>query len=233
MFVISPLLKRLFACLPEQLYAPVLFGKMRGSYWIPKSANPGQVIGRYEPEHEKILIELLATSTVFWGVGAHVGWYSVLASKQMNGTIYSFEPNPENISYLKQHVRINKVSNINLVNKALSSSNGESYFSGEKQQGGLSETGTYKVKTITADAFVKQEKIIPDLIKMDIEGAETEFLQGAIALLTNHQPKLILSAHGYKKRDECVSFLIELGYSINHIVSDACAGDYVFSAIKR
>ena len=233
MYVISPLLKKAFECFPKTLYLPILFGKMRGNYWIPKSANPAQVIGRYELEHEAMLVELLNSSSVFWDVGSHVGWYSLMASKEISGKIYSFEPNPENFDYLQEHIKINNSSNVKLVNKALSDSNGESYFSGENQQGSLSAIGTYKVQTITADEFIKQEGIIPDLIKVDIEGAETKFLNGAKKLLTDHSPKLLLSAHGYKKRDECVAILTELGFKINHLVSNTQDGDYVFSAIKN
>lgn len=204
---------------------------MKGIYWIPQSANPGQFISKYEPKQHNELIKLFKEATIFWDVGAHVGWYSVLASLTMQqGTIVSFEPNPMNIACLKKHISINNRQNIHVVPYALSSSCGKSHFSGGKQQGHLSETGKLEVEMITADKYINDTGKVPDLIKMDIEGAELEFLKGANALLTEHHPTLVISAHGYQKRNNCVKLLKKLNYNIKHIVSNKTDGDYVFLA---
>ena len=97
----SPLIKKVLKLLPDSFYFPVLSGALRGIKWIPKSANPGQVVGRYEPEQTAVLVELLRESKVFWDVGAHAGWYSLLASKLIpDGRIACFEPNPENFAII-------------------------------------------------------------------------------------------------------------------------------------
>jgi len=235
-FVLSSIAKKLFDVFPTSFHITIPSGKMRGIKWIAKSANPGQLFGKYEPDQEKVLVDLLKHSTVFWDVGAHVGWYSLLASKYLkHGQIYSFEPNPDNIQYIKQHIRINEINNINLLAYALSSSVGQQHFNPNKQQGSLSDDGTLIVKTLTADQFITDNPNIPDLIKpdllkVDIEGAELEFLEGAKKLLCEDKPTLLLSAHGYQKRDSCIEFLEKLDYKIKHIVSNQQDGDYVFLA---
>lgn len=231
MIILSSAAKRLLNLIPFNCKLPILFGDMKGIRWIPKSANPGQFFGRYEPEQSRELIKLFNQTTIFWDVGAHVGWYSVLASiKMKQGTIYSFEPNPKNIIYLKQHIKINNRLNIHAIPYALSSSCGKSYFSGDNQQGHLSDDGIIEVEMITADEYIKETESIPDLIKMDIEGAELEFLKGATKLLTTHKPKLLISAHGHQKRDDCIALLTNLNYGIEHITSNKQDGDYVFLA---
>ncbi|MBA7558929.1 hypothetical protein ES708_00540 [subsurface metagenome] len=54
----------------------------------------------------------------------------------------------------------------------------------------ISSDGNVKVKVIILDSFVKENKIIPSLIKLDIEGAEYEAIQGAIKTIQTFKPKL-------------------------------------------
>ena len=228
---ISPLLKKTLSLLPDSFHLPVPFGAMRGINWISRSANPGQVVGRYEPQQTAVLIDLLRDSKVFWDVGAHVGWYSLLASKIMlNGRVACFEPNPENLQFIDRHMSINNSGNINVYRLALSNLTGSRAFSGQAQFGQLVTTGEYTVETITADRFIETSEAIPDLIKVDIEGGEMDFLEGAAGLLTTHKPTLLLSTHGYLKRDSCSKFLAERGYHTELLVNNQQEGDYVFLA---
>ena len=80
MFLLSNTLKSLINALPE-FSVSIPFGHMKGTKWIAKSANPGQAIGRYEPEQEKQFLALLNGVNVLWDVGAQVGWYSLLVAK--------------------------------------------------------------------------------------------------------------------------------------------------------
>lgn len=208
---------------------------MRGTKWLISSANPGQAIGRYEPQQEAILAELLKGASVFWDVGAHVGWYSLLANRLMpnQGQIVCFEPNPSNFGYVKMHIERNRVKRIYALDAALSDRSGTAIFSGTNQTGGLTESGSkngFTVNTISADEFISKHNSIPDLIKMDVEGAEDRVLAGATNLLSQHKPTILLSTHGWKKRDTCRSVLESYGYSMTSIVSNEEEGDYVFLA---
>ena len=100
MFLLSNTLKSLINALPE-FSVSIPFGHMKGTKWIAKSANPGQAIGRYEPEQEKQFLALLNGVNVLWDVGAQVGWYSLLANKKLSyeASIYSFESHPKNLHF--------------------------------------------------------------------------------------------------------------------------------------
>jgi hypothetical protein len=52
----------------------------------------------------------------------------------------------------------------------------------------------------------------PDVIKLDVEGAEYEALRGGRDLLEAHRPLLFLDTHGRKAHHFTVALLDELGY---------------------
>jgi FkbM family methyltransferase len=52
-----------------------------------------------------------------------------------------------------------------------------------------------RVQTITLDEFVKQTGIIPTFIKMDVEGAELDAMQGALQTLKQYAPKCVVGAY--------------------------------------
>jgi len=47
----------------------------------------------------------------------------------------------------------------------------------------------------TLDEFVERTGIIPDVIKVDIEGAEVDFLRGGLRTLKKHKPSLFIETH--------------------------------------
>jgi len=233
MFLVSKALKALFKIRPNATLK-IPYGSMKGVVWLVNSANPGQAFGRYEPEHEAQFVALLQGTKVLWDVGAHVGWYSLLAAKHLpaSSQVLSFEPNPNNLTYLNQHCELNSANNIKIIEKALCNNVGHAFFSDQAQQSKLEASGQYQVATDTADHFVTPDTT-PDFIKLDIEGAEYEFLQGAQELIRRHKPQILLSAHGYKKRDLCTQWLSDQGYNIEHLVANTQEGDYVFLAKAR
>jgi FkbM family methyltransferase len=231
--LLSPIIKRALKLLPNGFHVPIPLGKMRGIKWISCSANPGQTVGRYEPLQSSLLATLLGNSNVFWDVGAHVGWYSLLASRIMNdGEVLCFEPNPVNWVFLQQHITINQADNITSFEIALGNREGQCQFSGDAQFGKLAKHGDYSVTVTTADSLIAKSGIAPDLIKLDIEGGELDFLHGAHTLLKNYYPIILLSAHGYQRRDACMSYLDGLGYQIQMVIENQQDGDYVFIAKK-
>lgn len=231
MIFASTAIKSLLQFLPE-FSVTIPFGKMKGAQWIAKSANPGQIVGRYEPEQEVEFLKLLNDVETLWDVGAHVGWYSILAAKQLepSASIYSFEPNPHNLHFLKQHKDLNSFQNIKIIEHALSDYDGEAFFTDNQQQSSLNKSGDFKVSVTTGDQIAQSHGESPDLIKVDVEGAEIEFLNGAKKLITSARPKILLSAHGYKKNDGCLKWFKEHQYTTEHLLQDSDRGDYVIFA---
>jgi FkbM family methyltransferase len=152
------------------------------------------VLDTYEPATTKLLQSIMKPGMTFVDVGAHVGYYSLLAARQVGpqGKVYAFEPEPVNYSLLIKNVELNGYSNVSAKPKAVSGSVGSTALhisaldSGRNSvyRHGLPEQGSVQVDTTTLDAFFEAKswpKI--DLIKMDVEGAEQDVLNGMIQLL--------------------------------------------------
>ncbi len=158
--------------------------------------------------------------TVF-DVGANVGYYSLLASLLTGekGSVYSFEPLPENISYLKKHIELNKLKNVNVVENAVSNKVSKLRFTAtnNRSMSHISNEGEIEIETTSLDEFIKAGNPFPDLIKMDIEGAEYEALIGAKELFKRKKPVIFLATHSSELRAKCLNLLTVHGYTITAI----------------
>jgi len=142
---------------------------------------------------------------IFFDLGAHYGYYSVLISKLYpKAKIFAFEPDPSVIEILKK----NKRENIEIIPKAVSSFNGKTkFYSFDLLSSGVSTLNIEntkrilniqkkpkecEVEVITLDSFCEEYKVIPDFIKIDVEGAEENVLKGSINLLKNYSPIIAL-----------------------------------------
>jgi FkbM family methyltransferase len=134
----------------------------------------------------------------------------------INGKVYAFEPFDSNITFLQKHIIINRLSNTILQGCAVSNIDGEVVFFPNKS----SSMGTIieddyllsqyytKVPAITLDNFVyDRNNLAPDLIKMDIEGAEALALSGMRKLLNKKKPIIFIALHGEEKANNCFKIL--------------------------
>ncbi len=134
--------------------------------------------------------------------GAFIGDSALVLSDYTDKKIYSFEASPENFSLLKKTVEINHLTRVVPVRKALWSSETKlemnacgSASSLLELQGIKYEKNAFKVQTVTLDSFVSKKKLRMGLIKVDLEGAELEFLKGAENTIRTQKPVLLLSIY--------------------------------------
>lgn len=119
------------------------------------------------------------------------------------GKVFSFEFIPNNISIFQKNVLFNKHLSkvINLISHPVSNVSGELvYFfdegPGSKIKSEPFENQTGKVETISIDDFVQRNNLeTVDFIKMDIEGAELQALNGAIHTINKFKPKLAIAIY--------------------------------------
>ncbi|QGA80893.1 FkbM family methyltransferase [Candidatus Nanohalobium constans] len=130
------------------------------------------------------MAESLDENKVFYDVGANIGLYTCSIGSLTDCEVYSFEPHPKNADKLKQNAERNDIS-FTLMEKAASDKEGTERISIEKDVTGEgqvnltnSEEGT-KIKSCRLDNLVNKEVIpSPDVIKIDVEGAELKVLKG-------------------------------------------------------
>jgi len=195
--------------LSPELIVPVLWGPLRGSKWIVGSSLHSCWLGGYEYEKQKRITSELKHCTVFYDVGANVGFYSLLAARRVSpGKVYAFEPLPSNVRYLRRHLELNETSNVEVLDLAISDQVGAAFFEETacRLMGRLAQEGDLGVRTATLDSL--QERISPpSVIKMDIEGAELPALRGASECIQRYRPVIFVATHGREVHMECCRLL--------------------------
>jgi len=202
--------------LSPDLVLPVLHGPLRGCRWVVGSAHHACWLGIYESQKVSLVAKELKPGSVFYDVGANAGFYSLLAGRIINlGKAYAFEPLPRNVRYLRRHLELNRIRNVEVIELAVSDSVGRALFDelGDSAMGRLAQEGKLCVRTATLDSLVREEGISPpNVIKMDIEGAELRALRGASESIQRYRPVIFLATHGRKVHEGCCQLLQSWGY---------------------
>jgi FkbM family methyltransferase len=176
-------------------------------------------------EHESFderLVEFLTDKIkpgrVIFDIGAYIGTHSLALASLSGARVVAFEPNPSNLDRLRQNVSANPDLSdlIDVVPLAVSNGSGVSDFQlhdnvaqGYASGSHLAEVptterpATYQalgfkttqVRTVALDDFVTANKVVPERIKVDIEGAEYLALEGARRLLSGHHPQVFVEVH--------------------------------------
>ena len=189
--------------------------------WI-KGAGPNAYwLGTYEVARVHAFAKAPTQGAVVYDVGANVGVYSLLASLQVgtSGKVYAFEPLERNLRYLRQHIALNNLQNCIIFETAVSNTEGTRPFSAagwDASMARLSSDGDILVPSTTLDSCIYGENGLcpPDIIKIDVEGAELEVLEGASRTLTEFHPKMFLEIHGTQLHADCRTFLLAKGYDV-------------------
>lgn len=183
------------------------------------------VSGIYEEAVERTLAQKLRPGSVFYDVGAHIGILSLVAARLVgtHGEVFAFEADPANAARVEEHARRNGLTQIHVVPCAVWSSCGRLRFERASEQSSLNQGAVateqaaiteriIDVQAITLDAF-SQEHVPPDLIKIDVEGAEAAVLRGSERIFTTKRPLLICEVHHEDASREVSRWLLDRNYS--------------------
>lgn len=157
-------------------------------------------------------------------VGANIGYYTIIAACLVGqeGTVFSFEPHPGNYEKLRENVEVNGYTNCYLVNKTISDKREMTKFYLHSDSGRSSllhtedERNWLEVETIALDEFFEAEKVIPDIIKMDIEGAEPLALNGMKIFIEECEGLILFIEYAYNQ-EYIFRFLDERGFELYFI----------------
>ena len=146
--------------------------------------------GVYEPLVQEVLRERLRAGAFFWDVGAHIGFFSVCAVR-LGARALAFEPAPANAERLRLHGALNGFDVIEAA--AWSDDRGVDLLAGPSSEQWRASSGG-PTRSVVLDV-VARERGIPDLLKLDVEGAEVEALRGAAELLAAGRTTLVCELH--------------------------------------
>lgn len=196
------------------------------------------------------IILRLNKQNIFWDVGANVGFYSFAAAKIMNtnSKIFAFEPEPTTFNLLQKNIELNKMNNITALSIALGDTDGDKLlFPSDTPNFGAHsfvQRTDYRVKKKginininTADKLIDEMKIdVPDIMKIDVEGAEILVLRGMKHLLTNEKLKMIfceihvnlLPLFG-SSEEEVLEIFKEENFHIDYSLNRSNQNQYIFT----
>lgn len=204
---------------------------------VPKGGSGALIYyqGTSEPETIKLILDYLKPGMVFWDIGAHIGEFTILAARAVgeNGRVHAFEPNPEIFEIMKKNVRMNNLENVILNPVAVTDQEGDLEME-LYEEPSLSRLRSHshkpmdelrkiiKVETVSLDSYSENYRN-PDVIKIDVEGAELNVLRGMKRILqetADETPKVFFefnpinySNYGHD-RSKLLSFMKEFGFSI-------------------
>jgi len=207
---------------------PVVYPFTEKSKLIIQKGMTGATGNLYCGLHEycdmSFLLHFLRPEDTFVDVGANIGSYTILAAGHVGAKTFSFEPAPVTFSHLMDNVMLNRLGNrVMAFNVALGSQKGTVGFTC------LSDTAinhvTYKndvdvinVPVETLDDVLENQQA-PTLLKIDVEGFETEVLAGGNKILKNRNLKAIIieliglgKRYGYNEQN-IYNMLLELGFN--------------------
>lgn len=216
---VGKLLRVPLKLIPPGLKMPILQGRLKGNRWIVGSGRNGCWLGTYEYDNQRVFERLLKPGSTVFDIGAHAGFYTLLASVLVGseGKVFAFEPLPRNLMFLKEHLTLNQINNVTVIEAAVSKCCGVTSFteSSSGYQGGISSQGTLPVKMVSLDELIVSREVpVPDFIKIDVEGHEKSVLMGAKSMLERDRPTIFLSIHGRSVYGQCRQLLESLGYKI-------------------
>lgn len=158
--------------------------------------------GQFEPSETRLVERLLRPGMVVVDIGAHVGYYSLLAAKAVGdtGKVFSFEPEPRNFALLQRNIELNGLQNVTAVRKGVSDRTGPMELHVDRvNQGGHSlyqlgeGTESIVIDLTSLDDYFADIDLTVDFIKMDIQQAEPLAFKGMGELLKRQKAVRILT----------------------------------------
>jgi len=205
--------------IPRRAVLPILQGPLRGKKWIAGSGNHGYWLGSYEMEKCVRFAEAVPAGGVVFDLGGNVGYYTLISAFRAGprGRVFVFEPLPRNLDFLRRHLVLNRIENVTVIDAAVSDRTGTVRFAEDSStsKGRIGEGGALEVKSISLDDWIEKGVLpAPDMLKIDIEGAEYLALQGMRRMLARARPPIFLSTHSGKVHRECLGLLESFGYRV-------------------
>jgi FkbM family methyltransferase len=168
---------------------------------------------------------------VIFDVGANCGFFAlVYCGENPTATAHCFEPHPRTFEKLEANARVNGLaSRMSCHQVAVGSQAGACEIEvgelssmavvagrGAKltdSHGAAINTTRVAVPLITLDRYAQKSGVLPDLIKVDVEGFEVEVLRGASRCLAAAK-YAIVEADGEDSAIECGDILSHSGFAV-------------------
>jgi FkbM family methyltransferase len=195
------------------------FGEKINLYYKDTNSSPD-----YEPWTTQIFVKMLSQSPKFLDIGANIGWYSCIASAVSEGRaiVHAFEPEPGNFSQLHKNIEANGFDNIKSWPIAVGSENSKAKLflskdnPGDHRLSSNEDREAIDIEVARIDTLLSDGQFVPDLVKIDVQGAEPLVFLGAketfasagdtMAMLIEFQPESLGLKEAHKLADSIFAF---------------------------
>ena len=166
--------------------------------------------------------QVVPTGAVAYDIGANYGIHTLLLARLVSSTgiVFAFEPVPEIASELEHNVQLNGLTNVRCERKAVGAESGMLQFirghhagAGHLESVQHPPTASFEVEVVSLDDFVfGKGNPPPNFIKMDIEGAEGDAMEGATKTISTYRPIVLVDLHDPSQDRRVGEVLATAGY---------------------
>lgn len=188
--------------------------------------------GTYEHDFVAALCDRVRPNNVCYDIGGYRGYVSGAMALSGASKVIVFEPLPTNQGALQRLCYLNPDLPIEVVPAAIGNINGSTRLkqmadtsmaklADSSFQHELASLAELEVAIRRIDSLVEDRNIPPpDIVKIDVEGAELEVLKGATNVFETSRPLIFLEAHSAALEQDCSQKLMRLGYNVSRLDND-------------
>jgi FkbM family methyltransferase len=237
--VVGPAIRRVYRTLfeGEGQVRPIRSGPLEGmKYYRYAWSTPREdlVETNWDDAAAGAFARLVKGKRRVFDVGANWGFYVLLAHKHRDAgcAVVAFEPHPQSAKELGTQVTLNGIRDVTVVQAAVSDRAGTLEFIDTGSaigqmlaavDGRSGNARRIQVPATTLDGAAERHGA-PDLVKLDVEGAENLVLEGGRKVMTEHRPVLIVEVHGAERAGRFYELMDEYGYACETPAGEPVAG---------
>lgn len=216
-------------------FIPAMWGPLKGNR-IPRNRGLDQLsmlFGTYEPHFANTFYHRAKNADSIYDIGCNYGYFTLLGCTNLSASVYAFEPVPslgdECMQLLDEN---NLAARVDLIRSAVSDNTGKVAIvtPGSDKTGLMAsalrgqpfdEASAIEVPCTSIDAWLASSNASPpQLMKIDVEGAEGLVLKGAEKTIIAHQPDVLVEVHGEQPAIDVWNFATRIGYHVSIVASD-------------
>lgn len=224
-------------------WCPILDGPLAGRMVFMNPNAPAYQLEMLQGVFDRSVFEYIDrlewTGKVIYDIGAHIGYHTLNFAQRVGpeGHVYSFEPHPTHRERIEKNLSRNYALaiRVSLLPFAVGNQNGRldlfctegvesggssaSFIDGASTPFPRSKYEQYRpisVDVVRLDDLVQSHRCLPpDLIKIDVEGAEGLLIEGAMDILVRYHPLIVMEVHSLPNMMHVTTLLLGAGYTLN------------------
>ena len=207
-----PLLRFLIEAVARRLSArkgTIKLGIGAGLRFDATGGVPDYLFGTYELDGQQLLAKLLKPGHTLYDIGGNIGFYTTIGAHLVGpeGQVYAFEPFPSSAQAIRKNAALNGFTNVSVYEVAALDHGGtidlrvRSFSSWNEivdpdNVANSDEGHIIKVPTVAIDELVEADQLKPpDLVKIDVQGAEISVLRGMMKTIRSNRPIIMCEVH--------------------------------------